>query len=244
MDEIEDLCGNLRLTEEEEIIVECSSGSEEEVLRKGARRLVVKICANRAVGKEVVANTMRKIWRISKRASFLEVGKNVFIITFANHADRQHALEGKPWLFDNFQFILKLYEGDLEPGKMKFNVESFWVHIFNLPLGHMTKDWGERTGQSMGKALDVDVDEGGIGWGKYLRVRVELNLHKPTASGRIVMVQDKKIWLTFKYKKLPRLCFVCGWILNGVDGCSVAADTDCFGLMPIINVGLHSQTLT
>lgn len=88
MDEIEDLCGNLRLNEKEETIVDYYSGSKEEILQKGARSLVGKICADWAVGNEIVANTMEKIWRISKWANFLEVGKNTFIITFANHVDR------------------------------------------------------------------------------------------------------------------------------------------------------------
>ncbi|XP_041001574.1 uncharacterized protein LOC121247263 [Juglans microcarpa x Juglans regia] len=226
MEEIEDLCGNLCLTEEDETIVECPLGSEEEILQKGERSLVGKICADRAVGKEIITNTMRKNWRISKRTNFFEVEKDVFIITFANHTDRQRVLEGKPWLFDNYLFIRKPYEGGLQPGKMIFNVEYFWLQIYNLPLGYMTKEWGERIGKSLGQVLDVDVDEDGIGWGKYLKVQVELNLQKPITQGRIIMVQGKKLWLPFKYDKLPHLCFICGWILHGVSRCTLVADTD------------------
>ncbi|KAF5462220.1 hypothetical protein F2P56_018246 [Juglans regia] len=226
MEEIEDLCGNLHLIEEEEKLVACPMGNDEEILRKGDRSLVGKICVDRAVGKEIVVNTMGKIWRISKRASFLEVEKNVFIITFANHADRQRVLEGKPWLFENYLFILKAYEGGLQPDKLIFNVEYFWLQIYNLPLGLMTKKWGECIGQSVGQVLDVDVDEDDIGWGKYLRVRIKLDLHKPITRGRIIMVHGKKIRLAFKYEKLPRFCFNCGWILHGNSGCSSTTAPD------------------
>ena len=92
------------------------------------------------MGKEVIASAMGKIWRISKRAVFQEVGKNVFVITFANHADRQRILAGKPWLFANVLFFIMPYDGNLQPGKMHADKEAFWLQIHNLPLGFMPED--------------------------------------------------------------------------------------------------------
>lgn len=54
----------------------------------------------------------------------------------------------------------------------------------------MTKEWGVHVGNSVGRVLEVDVDDDGVGWGKYLRVKVEIKLHKALARGRIIMVHD------------------------------------------------------
>ena len=52
MDDIEDLWSNLRLTEEEEVVIENPQGSEDEVQRKGERSIIGKICFDCIVGKE------------------------------------------------------------------------------------------------------------------------------------------------------------------------------------------------
>ncbi|XP_042980007.1 uncharacterized protein LOC122310195 [Carya illinoinensis] len=219
MDEIEDRWNKLRLTKEEEVVIELPQGGEEEIQCKGDRSLIGKICSDRAISKEVIANAMGKIWRISKRAVFQEVEKNVFVITFANHADRQRILDGKPWLFASMLFMILPYDGDLQPRNMHVDKETFWLQVHNLPLGFMTEEWGHRIEASVGEVLDVDVDEDGIGWGKCLRVRVEIKLQKAIARGRTIMANGKKVWLSFKYEKLPKICFSCGWILHGENGC-------------------------
>lgn len=90
---------------------------------------------------------------------------------------------------------------------MQFSKESFWLQIHNLSLGFMMEDWGNRIGASVGKVLDVDVDEDGICWGKCLRVKVEMELQKPIARSRTIMVNGKKLWLSFKYENLSKILF-------------------------------------
>ncbi|KAF5447236.1 hypothetical protein F2P56_032804 [Juglans regia] len=168
---------------------------------------------------EAVESTMARIWRISKRATFKEVEVKVFVITFVTQADKHWILEGKLWLFENALFLLIHYDGVLQPGKFPMDHESFWLQIHSLPLGCMTEECGQQIGSSVGKVLEVDVGEDGIGWGKALRVRVEVPLTKAIARGSFLNVQGQKVWVTFKYEKLPKICFSCGWILHGETGC-------------------------
>lgn len=71
----------------------------------------------------------------------------------------------------------------------------------------------------MGKVLAVDVPTDSVGWGRFLRVKVEIQLLKPIARGRLISINGKSVWVSFKYKKLPRMCFTCGWIVHGAEGC-------------------------
>lgn len=62
----------------------------------------------------------------------------------------------------------------------------------------------------MGKVLEVDRSEG-CEVGKYIRVRVEMDLHNPLKRGSsIQMASNKSGKIYFKYERLPDLCFVCG----------------------------------
>lgn len=76
----------------------------------------------------------------------------------------------------------------------------------------------------MGKVMEVEVLDDGVGWGQFLRVRIEIPLHKVIARGRIIKLNGNRIWASFKYKKLPRMCFQCGWILHGEVGCDAGPD--------------------
>ncbi|XP_042972906.1 uncharacterized protein LOC122304702 [Carya illinoinensis] len=216
---LEEQWKKFRLTEEEEEIVEVSWKGDEEIDRKGERSLIGKVCSDRSVSKTLISNTMAKIWRISKRATFLEVEKNTFIITFETHADMYRILDGKPWTFDSALFLLSRYEGKKRPGNFVFDKETFWMQIHNLPLGCMSLDWGTQIGKSVGKVIEVDVEEDGIGWGRSLRVKVELPLYKAIPRGRFINTDQSKQWVHFRYENLPKICFRCGWILHKEMGC-------------------------
>lgn len=43
----------------------------------------------------------------------------------------------------------------------------------------------------IGLVQQVDVDDCGIGWGKYLRVKVLLDVTQPLSRGRIVITQRR-----------------------------------------------------
>jgi hypothetical protein len=85
----------------------------------------------------------------------------------------------------------------------------------------MTKGVGEKIGESMGKLEDVDVAGDGAGWGRCLRIRVNIDVKKPLDRGRALNLCGKSSWVTFKYEKLPLFCFNCGCIVHDDQGCSV-----------------------
>jgi hypothetical protein len=78
---------------------------------------------------------------------------------------------------------------------------------------------GQRIGASMGVVEEVDVDEAGVGWGEFLRVRVVLDVTKPLSRGRFLKLKDRTIWITFRYERIPRFCFMCGVIKHRGRGC-------------------------
>jgi hypothetical protein len=128
-------------------------------------------------------------------------------------------MEGRPWTFDGNLVSLAEFDGVRPVAELEFEKVPFWVRMYDLPLACMSKAMGLRIGATVGEVLEVDVDEEGVGWGEFLRVRIVLDLTKPLSRGRRLKLRDRSIWITFKYEKIPRFCFNCGVIQHGSRGC-------------------------
>jgi hypothetical protein len=90
--------------------------------------------------------------------------------------------------------------------------------MFHLPLACMSKEVGLSIGATVGEVEEVDVRDDGVGWGKFFRVRIILDLSKPLPRGQTIKVRDKSLWVSFKYEKLPKFCFKCGVVQHGGRG--------------------------
>lgn len=60
-----------------------------------------------------------------------------------------------------------------------------------------------------------------VGWGRYMRIRVAINLYQPLDKGHALLLTGKSCWVSFRYEKLPVFCFKCGRILHEPTGCTV-----------------------
>lgn len=66
-----------------------------------------------------------------------------------------------------------------------------------------------------------DVKEDGFGWGKVLRLCIEMDVHKPLSQDRTIKCQGNRSWMLIKYEKLTKICFRCGKITHGRGACVV-----------------------
>ncbi|OMO64558.1 hypothetical protein CCACVL1_21676 [Corchorus capsularis] len=66
-------------------------------------------------------------------------------------------------------------------------------------------------GTSMGVVEEVDTCGEKVAWGPFLRIRVQLKVHKPLRRGMVLTVPDVgKLLISFRYERLPDFCYVCG----------------------------------
>ncbi|KAL8510587.1 hypothetical protein ACS0TY_017419 [Phlomoides rotata] len=63
------------------------------------------------------------------------------------------------------------------------------------------------------------------GFGRSIRVRVNLDVTKPLKSGvNIATKGDRMAWIPFKFEKLPSFCFLCGTLGHMKRECDLADD--------------------
>jgi hypothetical protein len=64
-----------------------------------------------------------------------------------------------------------------------------------MPLGFMNRGVGSKIGASLGKVVEVDVADDDVGWGRYLRLRVLIDLYNPLDRGRALILVGKSCWV-------------------------------------------------
>ncbi|KAL5843046.1 hypothetical protein ACOSQ3_013649 [Xanthoceras sorbifolium] len=62
---------------------------------------------------------------------------------------------------------------------MKFNEAEFWVQVHNIPIVCMNRETGLFIGKQIGVLREIDLGTTGDCLGKYLRVRVRVDISKP-----------------------------------------------------------------
>lgn len=61
---------------------------------------------------------------------------------------------------------------------------------------------------------------------RFMRVRVDLPLDDPLRrGGNIVNLEGEKMWVTFRYERLPTFCFQCGWLGHDEKHCQCQLHT-------------------
>jgi hypothetical protein len=218
-EELTTLWGKLSLSEEEGTGMLIQENAMDPMVQRGSYCLVGKLLSDRIIGKDVIKVPLIRIWKTNGRVTFKEVGDNLFLIEFQHDWEKSRILEGRPWTFDGYLISLVEFDGMTPPAELDFDRAAFWVRMSNLPLACMGKDIGMQIGSSVGEVEDIDVLDDGVGWGKFLRVKIVVDLSKPLARGRTITVKNNQFWISFQYEKLPKFCYTCGVIRHGSRGC-------------------------
>ena len=83
------------------------------------------------------------------------------------------------------------------------------------------KEIGVLTRDQVGVCIDVETDEHGCYMGKFIRIRVLIDISKPLHHGkRIRLGIDPSIyWVDFKYERLLEFIFICGGVGRAQKDC-------------------------
>ena len=85
------------------------------------------------------------------------------------------------------------YNGEMTLEEIGFAFIPIWVRAMKMPFGMMHMERGEAIGGEMGKFMVMDVEEDNIEVGKYLRIKVQIDICKPSMCG--VTLRPCLVWL-------------------------------------------------
>jgi len=94
------------------------------------------------------------------------------------------------------------------------------VHFYGLPYGRVTYDVIRNIAAKLGEVIEVKIGTKGNSNYKVGKARVKLNLEMPLKTGVLLNLERKRLWIEFKYERLPHYCYTCGKISHYVTFCS------------------------
>jgi hypothetical protein len=190
-----------------------------------SRTLVGKIWTDSPYNIRAFKQTMIQAWRSRNPIEIQDLNKNLFLFKFATKKEVELVCKNGPWSFDRNLLILNKISGNEQPSELAMDRASFWVRVYDLPLKLRTEGMAKKLGNNIGNFEEMDMKECNR-IGKFLRIRVSLDLRKPLKRGSKLNFQGKEIWVDFKYEWLPNFCFCCGRIGHQMRDCEDIEDHD------------------
>nr|XP_023897166.1 uncharacterized protein LOC112009054 [Quercus suber] len=172
--------------------------------------VAAKFLTKRALSIEAVIRTFNPIWRPKNGFKVRNVGNHIILFIFDNEEEVEKIMKGEPWSFDKHLVVLKRYDYSIPVQDLVFEHVSLWVQVHDIPIKYLSREIAENLCEAAGivskEPILAEVDRGNV-----MRIRVRVDITLPLCRGRIFTLENgTKGWASFKYERLPNVCYWCG----------------------------------
>ena len=156
-------------------------------------------------------STLQSVWKMGSDLRIVDIGNDILQFKFSSKYQMEWVEKNGLWNFDNNLLLLCRWRKGLSATNIVFSHLPFWVQVWGVPFELMIEDTGRDIRNRIGNFLEANKRSWQLDQAKYMRVRVELPLNKPLHRGGYLMsVEGEKLWDTFKYGRLPTVCYIYG----------------------------------
>ncbi|GAA0173668.1 hypothetical protein LIER_41569 [Lithospermum erythrorhizon] len=146
--------------------------------------------------------------RLEERFQFSLVGKLLTTCKF----NMKMVLQGDPWLCEGQRILVERWEAEKQIEALELKSLPYWVHIWNLPPRYVDAEIGRVVGAHIGEVIEVDRRSIDQERGRFVCVKVRLNVEKPLKKGGIVPLRHSKVQVVYYYEKIGDVCLCCGFL--------------------------------
>ena len=188
--------------------------------------IAAKFLTKRALNTDAIAATFKPLWRSKNGFRVKNLGNHVVLFIFDNEEEVDTIMANEPWSFDKHLMVLQRYGKDSIVEELSFNLTQFWVQVHGIPLGFMNPTVAAgicETAGTVSRNPKMPIEDGG----GFMRVRVLIDITQPLCRGRVICLEDdKELWVSFKYERLPNLCYWCGRLTHSDRDCDLWLDSE------------------
>lgn len=207
------LCRRLGNLWSEEDVVEVEEEIPVEKMRECNLTLFGKIFSKPNVNFQALQSTMKKAWKLETvSCALLEPG--FFSFTFNIEAEKKKVMEEGPWSFASNLLVLKQWVPNTPVHCYDFSKCDFWVHFLGIPPERTTETIIRNAASKLGAVKEIRPSL------KTGKARVEIGLAASLKTGTFLNVGGFKLWVDFKYERLPNYCYSCGRIGHYMTYCT------------------------
>lgn len=172
--------------------------------------IVGKLLSDKYANSFAIMDVMKKAWKAKNGLDAREWTNNLFLFKFEDPAEMHWVIKNQPWHFEGHLFTIRQLRDKEQPSSISINEAHLWVRIYDAPTSCMANAYARAMAKKLGKLVDFDPNHDFFG--KYIRIKVEIDTTKPLKRGLTVVVGGVKMWLPIKYEGLPLFCYHCGMI--------------------------------
>ena len=185
----------------------------------GETILAAKFFTKRALSTEAVIRTFNPLWRSKNGFQVRTAGNHILLFAFDNKEEAEKILSLQPWSFDKHLVVLCRYDSAIPISELNFNRVTMWVQVHDIPIPFLNRGVAEDLCNVVGEVCkDTKLSE--MEGGHYFRVKTTVDVTIPLCRGRKISLENGETgWVSFKYERLPIICYWCG--------CLDHADKDC-----------------
>ncbi|KAF4394884.1 hypothetical protein G4B88_002761 [Cannabis sativa] len=175
-------------------------------------------CSTRPISRSLLKTILGRVWGISERNWSVEIkhttkSASFLVFSFKSSQDLNRILIKNPWFLNNGILILEKFEGipnDWEKVLTEFPLSG---RILNLPIRSITQGNMDRLAGFAGQIIHVQkADAPKIAAKGYFTFKVRHDIAKPIFPGFLFPCEGRKVWLPYRYDRLPFMCFNCGFV--------------------------------
>ncbi|XP_023892297.1 uncharacterized protein LOC112004301 [Quercus suber] len=188
--------------------------------------IAARFTTKRAINVDSIARTFTPLWRATKGFKIQKIGDHEILFSFDTKEEVDRILSSAPWSFDKHLVAMQRYDHDSPLEDLKFERTNFWVQVHGLPLKYMTIAAAEKICGVVGEVITQSEQKLYDG-GNFIRVKVAVDINQPLCRGRLVSLNDEKqVWISFKYERLPNLCYWCGRLTHDDRDCELWIESE------------------
>ena len=149
------------------------------------------------------------------------LGDHKVLFVFDNKAEADKVIYSEPWTFDKHLIVMERYDTISSFDDLTLDKTTFWVQVHGLPINFVNVKATEKICKVLGTVIPTTNPTKSEG-GNFIRVHVAMDITSPLCRGRLVSVGcEKQIWISFKYERLPNICYWCGCFDHDDKDCEV-----------------------
>ena len=158
----------------------------------------------------MIARTFTPLWRARRGFKIQHIGDHKILFSFEDKEDVDRIMGSELWSFNKHLVVMQRCDNDRPLKDIKYDRTTFWVQVHGLPMRYMTIEAAEKICEVMGEVIKQS-DSKVYDRGNFIRVKVSLDITMLLCRGRLISLKDdKQVWVSFKYERLPNIYYWCG----------------------------------
>uniref|UniRef100_A0A803QPC0 Reverse transcriptase n=1 Tax=Cannabis sativa TaxID=3483 RepID=A0A803QPC0_CANSA len=189
-----------------------------EVVNSG---VLVSFLGGKGVSRSRLKDILNQIWKLKGFWKLKTMKPGVWGIFFDKQEDCTAILRSRPWIINGKLLIIREWPADGDWYNMDMGLAVFWVMASGLPTPYLnavnTRTIASKAGRFIGGDL---ANQRTIMRRGFLKFQVEINTSFQLISGFFLDIKrGRKEWIQFRYFKLPKLCYNCGYLGHDKKAC-------------------------